>query len=778
MKKVMAMVLVLCLVLSMGAIGVNAQTFKQNQVIDEAISFRGVAKSTYSTLAVTDNISLRGTYYVKSDENEMGSYVYPYNGGLNAGCYIGINNFDETIRTGVVELSFDFKNNATTNSQNTYILMSDNGSTGNDDPAYLGTVSFAEAGSTGIRNMVRFTPNNGGVSGFNPTTGSGAWRQALGGAFNDGQWRNVKLILNYDNETINLTFDGVDVTALWGGTFGVISPSVHGLKGFRIYSYSDPTACFDNVSVKHIPTGKVVTNDIMIDYKGTTVETENGKIYVNFSDKMKTTEGKTIAEAITAGMTASDLGIVVKGEDGNAILNQPTVSSTDTGVLLNFATIEGSTKYIIDVDTTGKMTGAANGMPAIDKAEFTTASASYDFANYTTGNLPAGLFSWQKDNTQPSGIYAGVDPADETNTYIRLGTTHIDPANHPRLPEEALCYRFGSTINSGKVEVSYKVRHKHTLNEDGTLKDLGDGLASYFIFDTDNDGIDSEIDETGLRTGLITSAGSTTGIALLNPLAPNYEYYAGSDKIVNAWNKTQYSSSVVYDAYANDWINFKWVLDYDTGNVEMFYGTSTLALTKCWWNWEKTYPDLKAEGTPALEGIAFAGIQNVNPDGTLDSNNNEDGNVGIDDLKIAYYPSSADETPTVFEVNDFRVYESIDNLSTADNLTDKVWIPYVAETLTDANNTLKLMIKGYNPGEASTVDLLLAVYSSGEYVLEDVKKVTVNVATGEFEFSVEQGTEANQFDFAGIASGKIFKCFVWDNLGNIKPLYDNLVYSK
>ena len=130
-----------------------------------------------------------------------------------------------------------------------------------------------------------------------------------------------------------------------------------------------------------------------------------------------------------------------------------------------------------------------------------------------------------------------------------------------------------------------------------------------------------------------------------------------------------------------------------------------------------------------------------------------------------------------FEVNDFRVYESIDNLATEDE-NDKVWIPYVPETLTDAQNTLKLMIKGYNPGEATTVDLLLAVYSNNEIMLEGLKKVTLNIPTGEFALNVEQGTEGNQFDFAGIASGKIFKCFVWDNLGNIKPLYDNLVYSK
>jgi len=766
MKKVIAMVLVFCLVLSIGGVGINAQTFKQNQVIDEAISFRGVSKTAWARVDVNENIHLLNSYYTKTEDDN----TYVYLTATNSGARIGINNFGETIRTGVVELSFDFKSNATSNSQNTYILMNDNGSTGNDDPAYLGTVTFAENGSTGMRNVVRLTPNNGGVVSFEPLTGANSWKQPLGKAFNDGQWRNVKLILNYDAGTLNLYLDGVNVTALCGGTYGQISSTTHGLKGLRIYSHSDATACFDNVSIKHTQTGKTVTNDIMIDYKSTNVDTTNGKVYVNFSDKMKLADGKTIAEAITAGMTASDLGIVVKGEDGNATLNQPTVSATDTGILLTFANIEGSTKYIIDVNTTGKMTGAGNGMPAIDKAEFTTASASYDFNSYTTGNLPAGLYVWQKDSTQPSGVYAESESADDT--YIRFGTIHEDFANHPRLPEEALCYRFGSTINSGKVEISYRAKHM-TVLKDGKIEYYGDGLANYLIFDTDNNGIAETIDEMGFRTALITNVRGGGGFALLDPLAENYEYYSGSDKIVNAHNQTFYSIGIA--DYADAWINYKWVIDYETGNIDLYCGTTSLP--KRSWNTANTYPNLKNEGTPALEGIAFAGIRSVNPAGTMDSIDNEDGNVGIDDLKITYYPSDADATPTVFEVNDFRVYESIDNLATEDE-NDKVWIPYVAETLTGANNTLKLMIKGYNPGEATTVDLLLAVYSNNEIMLEGLKKVTLNIPTGEFALNVEQGTEDNQFDFAGIASGKIFKCFVWDNLGNIKPLYDNLVYSK
>jgi len=69
MKKVIAMVLVLCLVLSMSVVSVSAQTFKQNQVIDEAISFRGISKNAWSRVNVTDNIHLLNSYYTKTEDD-------------------------------------------------------------------------------------------------------------------------------------------------------------------------------------------------------------------------------------------------------------------------------------------------------------------------------------------------------------------------------------------------------------------------------------------------------------------------------------------------------------------------------------------------------------------------------------------------------------------------------------------------------------------------------------------------------------------------------------
>ena len=102
------------------------------------------------------------------------------------------------------------------------------------------------------------------------------------------------------------------------------------------------------------------------------------------------------------------------------------------------------------------------------------------------------------------------------------------------------------------------------MNEEGKTALYGDGLANYLIFDTDNNGIAETIDETGLRTALVADVRGGTGFALLDPLADNYENFGGNDKIVNSHNQTFYSIGLA--AYADAWIYYKWVIDYETGN--------------------------------------------------------------------------------------------------------------------------------------------------------------------------------------------------------------------
>lgn len=772
MKKMLAMVMVVCLALTTITIGASAQKYTQNQVVDHFLGFHGLAGATGT---LSDHVSAGSWLGVKED----GHNSYTYAKAANAGHNLKAGLFSETIRTGIVEFSFDFLPTASMTSH-FYVLMTTNGKTGNDDPNYLGS-GFNSINSGDHIKVVRLTPSTGGACPYELGTDTSSWSAPTGGAYNDGKWHNCKLIFDYEEETIKIYLDGKS-----GATIQNLDPSLYGMKNIVLCPEGSHNEIFlDNVSIKHIPVGETAANGVVVDYKAAGVDAEGGKVLLNFSDIMQVIDGEsttTISNAIAAGKSARDLGIVVKGEDGRELAAQPTVAATDTGVELTFTALAKGAKYYIDVDTTDKMKGAANGQPAKGRTEFATQSASFDFTGCTvtnSENLPAGLSTWRKDGSTTTGIYSETSG---DNTYLRFGgTLHKDPANIPAQPNEALVYRFGSAINSGKVEITYSIKQNYKLDDSKNLSTasdaLGDVMGTYLIFDTENDGVntDGTIDDTGIRT-ILNAVRNDGGTVLLNPLTANYNYTnidtSSRTVYINRKNDTN------GNYYPTDWIDYKIVVDYDKGTIVVYIEVAPGSVTEYSWGTNKP---VITNTTPALEGIAFAGIENVRKDNETIrySSDNKDGDVCIDNLNVTYTPAAASVTkPDKFTVNDFRVYESIDDLTTSDT-TDKVWVPYAAETLTNAENPLKIAIKGYNPAAtAKDIDVLLVVYSDGEQIMESINKYTLSAASGEFELNIEQGTGENQFDFAGIGSGKSLKCLVWDSLGNMIALDECLNYTK
>lgn len=146
------------------------------------------------------------------------------------------------------------------------------------------------------------------------------------------------------------------------------------------------------------------------------------------------------------------------------------------------------------------------------------------------------------------------------------------------------------------------------------------------------------------------------------------------------------------------------------------------------------------------------------------------------------YLSAMDTTSKTFtvtqpedklEVTDFRLYKYVEGRSVGEKSCDGAWVPVTDTNIgSESFDTYKLILKGYNSGSSKEVSVITATYGNdNKDLLSGLVTSKQIIPVGEFD-NIEYTITNSGADAAKL------KAFIWDMEDGLKPLWDNLEYTR
>ena len=462
MKKIISMAVATAML--SGMVTVGATEFKQPDVVDYFSTFNGFK----STAVYGDNATPQGwmvpefnstnAYRVagtSTDDEGKGKNIVKVDNWGNM-----FYTFDEAIKTGKLHISFDMKTPGISSASvgcintkvndNVYDLYDINT---NDPTAQVGSngwsvdSKFMQFGKYNDKASI-YTHPAAQVSNSNEYYEVDGERVTVK---NDAQWHKYDVLVDF--ETVNEdTSEGryklyMDGEELWNLPMRNQWSEADGVKAFYFTGGggNGSHVLIDNVYINHYFGEDFEAPVMTIDYEDAGLATQDGSIYVAFSEEMST--------------DLKARHITVKNKATGETVGK-TVDATDTvsGVKLVFS--DALQAGIYEVSVSGDVVGKISGKAVTNTCTFEIAEGAGELVGEGAKYYVNEAFNSYKGG-MPAGfeITSGVNWTD-ANAKAMTATVHDSNAaiNFAAESNTDIAYEFGDSVYSGKLNVEFDVK--------------------------------------------------------------------------------------------------------------------------------------------------------------------------------------------------------------------------------------------------------------------------------------------------------------------------------
>lgn len=406
------------------AFAASDSSFAQPCVVDYFNSFSGYTGKCPKGFDANEyaGLSWRKTNLKSATTEDGNTYLQFTGSGNESGMQM---KFDETITSGKLHISFDMQITNTDNFSKLEFKGVDTGGNNNNN-----NVNDWMAGNSYLSTTPILTIDNTKGVGLSATdNGQNYAIDAIGKS-----WHKYDIIIDFDNNQEKFHLDGAEAkTAAFNSDLKTLD--------FQFPANQDPVS-MDNIFIKHYPDGNEGAPQMVVDYAGSGVQTENAVIYAAFSEAMNVVnEGKQMLKTDFKAVN------VVTG----ASVSPKTAVKENGAVKLTFASLPAGT-YQIECSAykslrDQKTAAASNTFSTVGAAQNVKAEnvlISDNFENYN-GGMPANAVSTSLDKTYAGSLTA---VAGKDGTALQLSGER-----------DQLIYKLPYAVTSGKVTYEFDINH-------------------------------------------------------------------------------------------------------------------------------------------------------------------------------------------------------------------------------------------------------------------------------------------------------------------------------
>lgn len=450
LKRVFLVSISTCLALN-PFVGFAAQDYKQPDVIDMFETFHGYTQNGYSQNggAWFSGASLpNGWTPISVEDPNLAWKVSGYSDSVTGSNIIDIcngspvYNFDETIYSGMLHLSFDLKLTDGANCQVAFVNAQ-----ANDNPADHWNAS---GGYIAESRLITFADNKYSIRNVISQGSAGNLKENISW---DNNWHKYDVLVDFAKREGN--YIGVCNIYADGKLLGeaMLSPENsiigNGLKAFSIRSFTGNPVCVDNVYLHHYQdVNEFEAPRIALDCANTGVAAKDGKVDVVFS------------ENIDKEFLKSDFVVRNKKTQKNVELKSVSTIPGICGARISLPELErGTYEVVVNSGVVGSISKKSVSNTVTFEVEANTpigeeARCYIDesFDDYK-GGMPADFDAAQYTNYDEN--YAGVLSASEhsdNGTALKLGGAE---------DARSLEYQFSNRIYGGKINIEFDVKHSN-----------------------------------------------------------------------------------------------------------------------------------------------------------------------------------------------------------------------------------------------------------------------------------------------------------------------------
>lgn len=450
LKRVVLVSVSTCLALN-SLVGVAAQDYKQPDVINMFETFHGYSQNGYSQNGGTyfSGASLpNGWTPISVEDPNLAWKVSGYSDSTTGSNIIDIcngspvYNFDETIYSGMLHLSFDLKLTDGAKCQVAFVNAQ-----ANNNPADHWNASGEYIAES---RLLTFADNTYSIRNVISQSSMGNSKENISW---DNNWHKYDILVDFTKRSGN--YIGVCNIYADGELLGeaMLSPEDsnigNGLKAFSIRSFTANPVCVDNVYIHHYQDeNELEAPRIALDYANMGVAAKDGKVDVVFS------------ENIDKEFVKSDFVVRNKKTQENVTLKSVSTIPGICGARISLPELKEGT---YEVAVNSGVAGAISAKSVANTATFEVKADSpigeearyyidESFDDYN-GGMPADFDAAQYSDYDKN--YAGTLSASEhsgNGTALKLGG--VDDAR-------SLEYQFSNRIYGGKINIEFDVKHSN-----------------------------------------------------------------------------------------------------------------------------------------------------------------------------------------------------------------------------------------------------------------------------------------------------------------------------
>ncbi len=559
------------------AFAAGDKSFAQPCVVDYFNSFNGYAGGCPQKFDANSygGYSWR-TGNLKSATNQNGNTYLQFTGTNNNESGMQMK-FNETITSGKLHISFDMRIDNTNNFNNLVFDGVDTGGTNNNN-----NVNDWMAGNGYMSRTPILTFDNTLNEDNTPKDTVYPVKETTQNyKISDigTKWHKYDIIIDFDNNKLDFHLDGAQAkTAPFNSDLKTLN--------FQFPANQDPVS-MDNIFIKHYPDGNEGRPQIVVDYAGSGVQTENAVIYAAFSEAM-TVVNESKQEVFTEDFEAVN---VVTGER----VSPRYAEKANGAVKLTFRSLPAGT-YKIECSAYKSMldqktAAASNTFSTVGAAQNVKAEnvlVADNFENYN-GGMPANAVSAGLDKSY-SGSLTAVSGKDGKGLKI--------DGNNGR---SNIIYQLPYAVKSGKLTYEFDVNHTNGLWFTGILGAecfetdtisaslYGDTKAAAPTNTTYTDSVAEEATEaqkqawaTVVKNDLRDLRESTVGVGVFNPSNSSITAETVQAGLTKSY---EFSGAALNSGYtntvdglttpANTWNHVKVEIDLDAAVYNITVGETT-----------------------------------------------------------------------------------------------------------------------------------------------------------------------------------------------------------
>lgn len=541
MKKLFSMILVISIMMSSVCI-VSAATYGQPEVVNYFNAFQEYEK-VYNVSGAPDGFAASGaewkTNNIKATYEDGNTYITLGGDGSNREAAI-LQQFEETILTGKLRVSFNLRVNAEAANDNFSIWGRSN--IDNNNPL--------EASNAARVNLLGF---NAGKLQF--------LTRDIDDNITGTTWKKYDMVFDLEGKQASLYINGEEKATV------AMTSTYSGYKAIGITNSGNGTTVnavdMDDLYIRHFPDGIISAVEMATDYAKGGITQQSGSVSVSFSESL---------DLFYSSQMVLPADFKVTNVSTDAVFT-PSQASSDgiNKVKLNFASLESGIYKVECValeDGSGAYTGKLSGSEPTGSAYFTVANdpigldetkyyINENFENYVQG-MPANAY----------GIY--YDSRKATGTEKVAGK---DSETALKLTNQAVVYEFNNAITAGKFTTEFDI--KHTNGRWALMLLTADDLmpADYVV----QDDYDSIISGEDINRAEKLRARRETSLAIGSTTSSAEDGYR--ETIEYNQDRANYFKQHPTDGLTvpkNTWTHVKLVTDLGAGTYTVTIGETTV----------------------------------------------------------------------------------------------------------------------------------------------------------------------------------------------------------